>query len=251
MTFVAPRQCAAPSSAALSRAYVTIACMPPITIKKLIRSRRKTIALVVQPDGSLLVRAPMLTSRSAIDAFVASKSAWIEKAIARQQQREKQAQRYRFVEGEKFYYLGKQYPLRIVPAQKPALVFDLAFSLAQKSLPRARQLFTTWYRQQARLYLGQRVQRLSDLHGYRFRSIRITSARTRWGSCSTRGSLNFSWRIIMLPSEMIDYIILHELAHTIHHNHSPRFWQQVEKTVPDYLVKRKWLRENNHLFSWE
>ena len=81
--------------------------------------------------------------------------------------------------------------------------------------------------------------------------MKITDARTRWGSCSTRGSLNFSWRLVMAPPAVIDYVILHELAHLKIHNHSSNFWSRVAQLVPDYREHKKWLEQNGHLLAIE
>lgn len=229
----------------------TIACMSGITIDEVVRSRRKTIALVVQPDGRLVVRAPLRTNQKIIDAFVASKSDWIEKSRQSQNTRRKFFPKRYFIPGELFWYLGKQYPLQLVTPQRPTLQFHLAFKLNEKSAPQAKKRFEHWYREQARLYLVERVQYFTQLYNFHYQQIKITSARTRWGSCSARGTLSFAWRLIMAPPEIIDYVVLHELAHTVHHNHSQSFWTLVQSMVPDYAAKRKWLKQNSHQFHWD
>jgi predicted metal-dependent hydrolase len=88
------------------------------------------------------------------------------------------------------------------------------------------------------------VDHYASQYGFQYKKIGITSAQTRWGSCSANGSLNFSWRLILAPMEAVDYVVVHELVHTVHHNHSRRFWQKVGKIMPDYKERRKWLRKN-------
>jgi predicted metal-dependent hydrolase len=85
--------------------------------------------------------------------------------------------------------------------------------------------------------------------GLTCRSVRITDAKERWGSCNAAGSLNFAWRLVMAPPPVIDYVIVHELAHLVEMNHSQRFWGLVGRILPDYAVRRKWLRENEHLLT--
>lgn len=225
--------------------------MSAIKIDEVVRSRRKTIALVVQPDGRLVVRAPLRTNQKIIDAFVSSKAAWIEKSRQSQQARRKFFPKRYFTSGELFWYLGKQYPLQRVTPQRPALQFHLAFTLSEKSTPQAKKHFEHWYREQARLYLMERAQYFTNLYNFHYKQIKITGARTRWGSCSARGTLSFAWRLIMAPPEIIDYVVLHELAHTVHHNHSQAFWSLVQSMVPDYAAKRKWLKHNSHQFHWD
>lgn len=225
--------------------------MSGIAIDEVVRSRRKTIALVVQSDGRLVVRAPLRTSQKIIDAFVTSKADWIEKSRQSQVARRKFFPKRHFSPGELFWYLGKQYPLTLVASQRPALQFHLAFELDEKSAVQAKKRFEQWYREQARLYLTERVQYFAHLYNFQYKPVKITSARTRWGSCSARGTLSFAWRLIMAPPEIIDYVVLHELAHTVQHNHGQQFWSLVQSMQPDYAAKRKWLKQNGHLFHWD
>ena len=216
----------------------------PIPIDKLVRSRRKTVAIVIDRDGRLTVRAPLRLSSARIQEFVESHAGWIAKTLARLQAAPPPpAKHYR--EGETFLYLGKPYPLLLVPAQRPALTFDGAsFRLAQSSLPGAAAAFERWYKQQARLFLSERVPALAGKHGFRYQKIRISSARTRWGSCSSLGTLSFTYRLIMAPAEVVDYVIVHELVHTQIHNHSKTFWNKVAERMPDYKSRLAWLKKN-------
>lgn len=225
--------------------------MCAVVIDELVRSRRKTLALIVQPNGRVVVRAPLRTSQKIIDAFVTSKSEWIKSTRQNQLAKGRNYPSHSFVSGEFFWYLGKQYPLQFVSAQRPALQFKFGFFLDRKSLPKAKKRFEDWYRDQARLYLTERVNHFASLHQFDYSQIKITSARTRWGSCSGRGTINFTWRLIMAPPEIIDYVVIHELAHTVHHNHSQDFWALVGELLPDYAAKRKWLRQNGHQFFWD
>jgi predicted metal-dependent hydrolase len=217
----------------------------PIEVHQLIRSKRKTLALIVQPDGSLVVRAPLRASESSIRAFIEQHAEWVQKkqaeALAVQPPPPKQ-----YVPGELFLYLGVVHPLEIVKGQKKPLLLDGSFKLAQSAQRNARQVFERWYRAQARQILTERVELYARQYGFQYTKIGITSARTRWGSCSATGALNFSWRLILAPPEAVDYVVVHELAHTVLHNHSKRFWKKVETILPDYKERRKWLRKNGH-----
>jgi predicted metal-dependent hydrolase len=153
------------------------------------------------------------------------------------------------VDGSTFLYLGKAYPLTLVEHQRPALVFDRHFYLDRSNLPRAQAVFTAWYREQARGVLEQRVAWCARQYGLAAKGVRITSARTRWGSCSSRGTLNFTWRLVMAPLEIIDYVVIHELAHLKEKNHSPAFWQLVERMLPDFRWRRDWLKKNGHILA--
>ena len=215
-----------------------------ILIDRLVRSRRKTVAIVIERDGRLTVRAPLRLSAPRIQEFVESHAGWIAKNRTRLQAAPPPPAR-RYAEGETLLYLGQSYPLMLVPAQRPALVFEgSAFRLAKSSLPKAAVVFEAWYKQQARLFLEQRVLVFAKKHAFRYEKIRISSARTRWGSCSSRGTLSFTYRLIMAPAEVVDYVILHELVHTQVHNHSKTFWNKVAELMPDYKPRLTWLKKN-------
>jgi predicted metal-dependent hydrolase len=105
------------------------------------------------------------------------------------------------------------------------------------------------WRRVARERISERCRHFSELTGYQPTKVRITSARTRWGSCAAKGTVNFSWRLAMTPPEVMDYVIVHELAHLAELNHSARFWQRVSQIVPDHRLHRRWLRDNGHLLA--
>jgi hypothetical protein len=151
---------------------------------------------------------------------------------------------HQYVDGELFLYLGHKIPLRIIPSQKPALVMDGTFSLTESAQPQARSYFANWYREQARSVLTERTAYFARNHGFKPGKLRISSAKMRWGSCSARGTLSFTWRLVMAPLEVVDYVVVHELCHLKELNHSRAFWMRVETILPDYKQKRKWLKDN-------
>ncbi|MFH1524609.1 MAG: SprT family zinc-dependent metalloprotease [Chloroflexota bacterium] len=216
----------------------------PIAIDKLVRSRRRTIAIVVERDGRLTVRAPLRMAEKHIHEFVESHVEW----IARNQAKVRAAplpQHKQYAEGEMFLYMGKPYPLRIVPPQRPALKFDgTTFRLAKSAQPRAEQVFVRWYKVQALEVISGRVQALAGKYGFSYQKIRISSARTRWGSCSSRGTLSFTYRLVMAPPAVVDYVVIHELVHTKIKNHSKTFWARVGEILPEYKTHVRWLKKN-------
>ncbi len=213
-------------------------------VDQIIRSKRKTIAIIVRPDASLIVRAPLRASNQSIQDFIAKNQNWIEKKQAQARAAEYIEPR-QYAPGERFEFLGKAYPLEIVKDQKRILTLaGDRFLLAESAQENAESTFTRWYRDQARQILNERVEYYARQNGLQYKKIGLTSARTRWGSCSASGALNFSWRLIQAPMDVVDYVVVHELVHTVHHNHSRRFWKKVEQVMPDYLDHRKWLRKN-------
>lgn len=210
---------------------------------KIVRSKRKTIALTITPDATLIVRAPMNTSLEYIENLIRRKLKWIQKAIARTQSRPRPVP-HEYVEGESFLYLGKTFKLAITERASKALTFQSGFILNRKDKSRARELLIAWYKQEAKKKIAERVKWLSHRSGLEYNSIKITSANKRWGSCSTTGNLNFSWRLIMAPLPVVDYVIVHELAHLEHKNHSKAFWERVRVIYPNYEKAREWLRRS-------
>ena len=215
----------------------------PIKINQIIRSKRKTLTIIVKKDGSFIIRAPKRTADHEIQEFVEQHKAWIERKQAQARSMVVESPK-QYIQGETFLFLGKSYPLEIVKRQKQALLFDGKFKLSESAYARAELLFERCYRQQARKILQERVDLYANQYDFQYKGIKITSAKTRWGSCSSQGSLNFSWRLIQAPLEQLDYVVIHELVHTVHHNHSKHFWKKVEKILPDYKEYKKWFRKH-------
>lgn len=206
-------------------------------IDRLFRTRRKTVAIIVDEQGQLVVRAPRRLPQAQIQQFVDQHA----ERIAEQQALRRPK---RFVDGELFWYLGVQYPLAVVDRDsRPKLYLADRFYLVKAAQSRARELFQAWYRVQAKSWLPERVDFYAGRMGLHYRKLRITSARTRWGSCSSKGDLNFTWRLLMAPPESVDYVVVHELAHLQVQNHSPDFWALVERNMPDYRLRRAWLKD--------
>ena len=169
-------------------------------------SARRTLGLEVLGSGQVKIRVPNRTKDGVIREFAESRKAWIvEKYLLmerRQEEREKQG----------------------VPdyVEHPEL--------------EAR------YREQARARISERVAWFARIMGVSYGRITIRAAKTRWGSCSAKGNLNFHWKLILMPEEVLDYVVVHELAHRKQMNHSPAFWAEVEKVLPDYRERRRWLK---------
>ena len=186
------------------------------------RTRRKTLGLQVK-EGEVIVKAPLFASDEAIEAFVRKYGDWIQKQLERQ----KGAKR-RFVFGERFWYLGQSYELK---ESQEEFVFDGRYFLAKEP---SAELFARFYKERAKAYIPPLVERLAKEYGESYRKVGITSAHTRWGSCSSQKNLNFSYRLMMLPPEAIEYVVIHELSHLRHMNHSKAFWELVHSRMPNY-----------------
>ncbi|MEO0052131.1 MAG: M48 family metallopeptidase, partial [candidate division WOR-3 bacterium] len=141
---------------------------------------------------------------------------------------------------------GNSYRLRIVDKQEVPLRFDNGFYLARWAKPQAKEIFTDWYKKMATAKLAERTEHYARSTGIEYRTVKITSATRRLGSCSPDGTLTFPWRLIMAPLQVIDYVIVHELVHVEEKNHSQRFWEKVKVIIPDYESAREWLKNNWH-----
>lgn len=210
---------------------------------KLIRSKRRTIALAVAADASLVIRAPMNTPVSYIERLIENKLDWIRQAVNRVQSRPMPV-RHEFIEGESFLHLGKTYKLRFDKKIRKKLEFKSAFVMANRERKNARSVLVAWYKQEAKKQITERVEWYAKRSGLSYGAIRITSAKRRWGSCSTSGNLNFSWKLIMAPLWVVDYVVVHELAHLEFKNHSPSFWSRVKVMYPSYEKAKVWLKQN-------
>jgi len=219
-------------------------------IEQIIRSKRKTISIEVRPGGGVIVRAPLHTPEKQIFAILEMRADWIRKAQSQQNAR----QPYRphgYVDGEMFWYLGKQYPLKIVERGTPALKFQpgQGFLLSKAHSVDAQKVFVEWYRKQTRKVVSEHITKYQKAYNFKVGALRINSARTRWGSCSGKNNLNFTYRLIMAQPSAVEYVVVHELAHTRVKNHSTAFWHLVTEIYPDWKRERAYLKKNGLLFN--
>ena len=212
------------------------------------KKRRKTISLHIKEGGEIVIYAPYHTPQREIERFLEERRSWI---VEKMSEKEKsiRATEKAFIAGEKFLYLGESYPLEIEESNNRKVPLKLSFGkfiLDKDHVGGARDLFIKWYKKEAEENLTERVDYCSNRLRLFPKGIRITSAKYRWGSCSRENRLSFSWRIIMAPLSVIDYVLIHELVHIKEKNHSKSFWSFVESIIPDYKEHRLWLKENGH-----
>lgn len=217
----------------------------------LIRShrRKKTFAIRVRGDGTVVIHVPFHTAEADIDRFLMEKKQWMLRTIDRQRKRNHARQARAFVPGERFDYLGVSYPLILLERDVPGDVLTFngsEFILGRNDLRGARVLFHLWYQKHARTHLEQRVLHFSGLVGMRPAGVSVNNARSRWGSCSPDNRLAFAWRLIMAPPGIIDYVVVHELCHMKIRNHSRDYWRLVEQILPGHKKHRTWLKDCGH-----
>lgn len=223
--------------------------MTEIKIDKIIRSKRRTIALEIARDAQLIVRAPYRTPMDFIEKVVFKKRFWIMEKQEFVKERIKKIIPKEFVSGEGFLYLGEMYKLEFVEALDMPIAFNNGFQISRQYVNIAREIITAWYKEQAYQKISERANWYCTLSGLKYNKIKISDAQRRWGSCSAKGNLNFSWRLIMAPLRVVDYVVVHELAHLEEKNHSKAFWNKVRIMLPDFEQYKEWLKENRHLLN--
>lgn len=172
----------------------------------LIRSRRKSLAIEITPELQVVVRAPARMPVREINAFVQEKDDWIHAYLQQMAEKKRLREQYR----------------------KQALSKEELQELATQAVK----------------LIPQKVHYYAQIIGVTYGRITIRNKRTRWGSCSGKGNLNFNCLLLLMPEEVLDYVVVHELCHRKEMNHSARFWEEVEKILPDYRQRRKWLKDN-------
>ncbi|CAN5410974.1 hypothetical protein BH10PSE19_BH10PSE19_11610 [soil metagenome] len=207
----------------------------------IIRSRRKSLAIEINTQAELIVRAPLWTSIATIEKFITAKTHWIE--TKQQLIREKNLQHA--AKTDEYLYLGERYKLTAV--EKPATavaIHEQTLQIAKEGLAHSHELLLRWYKSRAQHIFHERVAIYTEKAGIWPSKLRLSTAARRWGSCNSKGLISLNWRLIMAPLAVIDYVIVHELAHIVEMNHSPRFWNLVAKIMPDYKAARLWLKLN-------
>lgn len=212
---------------------------------EVIRSDRKSIALVIDNEANLVVRAPHNTKDKEIDDFVDKKKHWI---IDKQHQVSVFGEKHAPVlieTGESILYLGDTYTLL------RDNVSEIKISSTNILIPENynKENVVTWMKNEAAKLLNERVAKYAGLMGITYESVRLSEAKARWGSCSAKDNLNFAWRLIMCPIAVIDYVVVHELSHVTYKNHSPAFWARVKTVLPHYKEQQDWLKVNRKLME--
>jgi predicted metal-dependent hydrolase len=216
---------------------------------KIVFSERKNLTVTVERDRSVIVRAPEGTPPEKINALVEKKKFWIyQKTNHLQKYSEKQAPSD-FVSGTSILYLGKTYRLESVKEEFEGIRFNRDFVVSKKNLSQAADLLREWYLKQARQIITPKVEYYTKNLGVNYNSVLISELKFRWGSCTPKNNLNFNWRLIKAPMRVVEYIIVHELAHLIEPNHNADFWKIIRAQLPHYQKSKEWLKEFGELLE--
>lgn len=208
------------------------------------RSNRKSIAIEIAVDGSMVVRAPLKVSMQTIERVLEKKKDWI---LEKQNKHQGEATRAH----DQVYYLGSCMRVRVEEHKSNLLCIEPKDGVLVIRKPAGFALnlpvfLENWYRKQAQKIIAEKVAHYSKMMHVTYQNITVKDQKTRWGSCSMKGNLNFNYRLIMAPERVLEYVVVHELAHRIHMDHSKAFWNQVSMVMPEYDTYRLWLKEHGH-----
>jgi predicted metal-dependent hydrolase len=213
----------------------------------LTKSDRKTASIYIERDGQVSVLVPKTLTDLEVNRLIETKRRWIYRNLAEWQDTNATRIRRQFVSGEGFLYLGRSYRLKLVEQQsEPLLLKDGYFCLKSDDgdLQDPSAAFKTFYKAKGQKRIDDRVGHYSDRMGVEPAGVRILELKNRWASCTPEGRLNFHWKCMMAPATVLDYIVVHELAHLKYLNHTRAFWNLVDRVLPDYRERKDWLRQN-------
>lgn len=217
------------------------------------RGKRRTVGMSITPEG-LSVRAPRWTTVNEVECILRSKAVWLIEKLAQSRQRAQaltQAQ-VQWIDGGTFDYLGRRVRMRIDPTQAapchlshteadgPCLRLGVAHTASEEQI---RDTVQAWLMRQAQQVFEARLIHFAPLLGVRYTRLRLSSASTRWGSASADGTIRLNWRLLHQAMDVVDYVVVHELSHLRHMDHSPQFWDVVASILPDHALRRQALNE--------
>jgi predicted metal-dependent hydrolase len=209
--------------------------------------RRRTLEIVVEREGGLVLVAPPDVPPETLKQFVEENRAWVYTRLAEKEVQARSQSPREFVSGEGFPYLGHNYRLKVVDGtgnRPPLRLYRSRFELRRDSVCQARDHFIRWYIIHLRPVLDRQIAALARRVSVEPREVHIQDLGYRWGSSNRRRHLYFHWRAAMLPQRMIEYLVAHELVHLVERSHSSVFWEQLETVIPDYAERQRWLKEH-------
>lgn len=220
----------------------------------IVRSKRKTAAIHILPEGIVEVRAPLKMPKNDIDRFVAAKEKWIREKLQLVKERSCSKASFRLEYGDCILMKGRECPITPRPGNRAGFDGTQFYMPPGLNDAQIKDACVKIYKLTAKQVLAVKTMEHAANMGVAPNSIKINSAKTRWGSCSAKKSINYSWRLMMAEDGVIDYVVVHELAHIKEMNHSPRFWAVVAGVLPDYKERRlslKALQKRLGAEDWE
>ena len=216
--------------------------------------RKKTISILIE-DGNVEVKAPFNLNQKEIESFILKKEKWIKNKILFQKSIKKLPNK-KFINGEVFKFLGKDLKLKIniSDSKKTYIKNDYIYldlkNNTKNNREKIKKELELFYRSFSERILKEKTLIESKKMNLKVNEIKVRSYKNRWGSCSSNGDISYNWKLIMAPEKIINYVIIHELCHLIHFNHSRDYWGEVSKKIPNYIENKEWLKSNQYLFDW-
>ncbi|AUR52875.1 M48 family metallopeptidase [Aquella oligotrophica] len=209
---------------------------------EIIKSKRKTMAISINHDGMVVIRVPFQATTNNINDLIQKYQHWIDKKLAEVRSRKKDT--------GVIYFLGETYSLVLLEGDSPAvqIVADTIRVYGYSKEEHQLRLIN-WYKEQVKNIVQPLMVKYQNLYALKPEKVKVTKAKGRWGSCSSKGTISFSYRLIMLPLFVIEYIVAHELAHLRELNHSLHFWTLVANIYPEYKMAEKWLKNHRYLLA--
>lgn len=218
-------------------------------IAEVIRTNRSKSADVRVEDGAVSIVVPKGLDSHRIIQILDGKLQWIKNKIHLHREAIPVSSKD-YVSGESFPYLGRNYRLKVEEGEYvPVKLINgrLCITVPDRNNSECiRSSLIHWYRKNAHLKLTNKVNRYQQHIDKSAKSIHIKTFKARWGSCSSNDQISFNWKVMMTPNAVCNYVVVHEICHMIHHNHSQHFWKEVEKLMPDYETHKQWLKDNSH-----
>ncbi|NWH06667.1 M48 family metallopeptidase [Desulfobacter latus] len=212
-------------------------------------TKRKTTDIVIERDGVVTVRPPEGFTPEKVDAVVHSKRMWIYKNLAEWRDLNAAAVVREWVNGESFLYLGRSYRLSLVTDQSEDLKLNQGRFCLKRSLidkggeNAAKTAFERFYKTKGEKRIKDRIAYYAPKAGVASSGLKVKDMGYRWASCTKSNLLQFHWKCMMAPPKIIDYMVVHELCHIHHRNHTDLFWNEVDKVMPDYRERKQWLKK--------
>lgn len=211
----------------------------------IIKSNRKTISIFIERDGAVVARVPEQLDNDTIREVLLAKEYQIHKNLAEWTQLNERYVLREFVSGQSFLYLGRNYRLKLVDEKLGKLVFTKGrFFLSRDEIGKAKSYFIDFYKSKLKEKLKPLISLYQEQLGLKANEVKVMELRNRWASCTTKGNVNFHWKCAMAPTDVLQYIVVHELVHLIHLNHTSEFWNEVDKVLPNYNKQVNWLKLN-------
>lgn len=215
-------------------------------------ARVRSVRLSISAEHGLVVTIPLLFPLEELERVFSKKQNWILKNLDHVARQKTSTMIRQFNDGDEIEFLGEKYPIHITrysgssvtcALREKVLSIKVSEHVAEEKLKRyVKAIIEKWMLHQAKHYIPNRVAEINERTGYTYKRIAIKNQKSRWGSCSRQGNLNFNFRLMMAPVAVIDYVIIHELTHLRELNHSKKFWTMVEKYCPDFHLHKKWLK---------